>query len=114
MGGSKVARFFAVFHRRFTGLVVASSPSFSDPCSRDLSDDVIDRLRWAFDHSGADHIGNGADPDNHRFNRFRRFWSGAFVRIGARDIEVRWWNREPLTRAAEAIALVGKVNVWNL
>src|SRR5688572_22828922 len=65
----KVSGLLPVFHRSFAGLVVRARAAFGDTRGCDLGNDIVDRVSLRFDHTGADHVGDGADP-NHQTRGF--------------------------------------------
>src|SRR5882672_2390179 len=62
---SEISRLLAVFHRCFARLVIGARATFGDARGRHFTDDVVHAVRGRLDHSGADHVRDGADTDNH-------------------------------------------------
>ena len=56
----EVSRLLAVFHCRFTSLVIGSSSTFSNACRSNLVDDICHGCRLRFRESGAGNVTDGA------------------------------------------------------
>src|SRR5579862_2051942 len=110
----KISGLLPVFHCGFTGFVIGAGAALRHARSGDFIDDVLDAVSPRFNHSCADHVGNGADADDHFLDGFVRFGAAAVEWIGLAVDSMRRRDRQPLSTPPKTVPLVAEVNDRNV